>query len=303
MQKLLFPIVLFLFVFSSCTKDRDTLVYTAPSAISITSSTTATGTIGTTFSYTITTSIAASGFSATGLPSGLSINTTTGVITGTPSNTGTYTITITAANANGTSTATLTLTVGTVPVVLLHYWNFNDYNTVLSLNTILPSYTIGSGNITFDAAYCDTFIIATGTSNINARNGDDAGLALRVRNPSNNVIIAAPTTNYKNIVLQYSVALSSTKSAPLTDSIYYSTDGVNFIPVTPAVGQSPVSTTSSPLTLAADPAYILLKYDFTSIPAVNNNPNVKFKIAFADGNTGAKGNTRIDNVTVDGVHQ
>ena len=145
--------------------------------------------------------------------------------------------------------------------------------------------------------------MAATTANINARNGDPAGFALRVRNPSTNLIIAAPTTNYKNIVLQYSVALSSTTSAPLTDSIYYSTDGVNYIHVTPAIGQSPVSTTTSPLALAADPGYILLKYDFTTISAVNNNPNVKFKIAFANGNTGTKGNTRIDNVTVDGVHQ
>lgn len=300
MQKLLLSLTIFGFLLSSCTKDRDT---TLPVAISITSTTTTTGTVGTVFSYTISTNILATSYSASGLPAGLSINSSTGVISGTPINSGTYSIIVSATNANGTANATVTITIGTVPTVLLHYWNFNDYNTVLNQTTILPASTIGGGNITFNANYCDTFTIAATTANINARNGDAAGFALRVRNPCEYIIIAAPTTNYKNIVLQYSVALSSATSAPLMDSIYYSIDGINYVPVTSTIGQSPVSTTSSPLMLAADPAYTLLKYDFTTISAINNNPNAKFKIAFANGNTNIKGNTRFDNVTVDGVHQ
>lgn len=289
-------------IFSSCTKDRD-FSTNSTVTINITSSTSANGTVGAAFNYTIVTSSAATSYAATGLPAGLSINTTTGVISGTPSNAGTYTITISATNATGTAISNLTITVGTNPTVLLHYWNFNNYNTIIGLVNITPTSTIGGGLISYDANYCDTVYVSALAPNNNARNGDVAGTALRVRNPSNNVIIAAPTTNYKNIVLQYSIALSSTTSAPLADSVYYSTDGVNFVHVTPAIGQSPVSTSSTPLALAADPGYILLKYDFTSIPAINNNPNAKFKIAFSSGNTNTKGNTRIDNVTIDGVHQ
>lgn len=303
MQKIFFPFIFLVLLVSSCTKDRDFSASSTPD-ITITSSTSATGAIGSAFSYTISTSGTATSYSASGLPAGLTINTTTGVISGTPSNTGTYIIVISATNSTGTSTATLTVTIGTNPTVLLHYWNFNDFN---SLNpgdsTVLPTSTIGGGIIKFDANYCDTVIVSSLAPNNNARNGDIAGAALRVRNPSTSVIIAAPTTNYKNIVLQYSVALSSTTSAPLMDSIYYTIDGVNYIHVSPAIGQSPVSTTTTPLALAADPGYILLKYDFSTVSAINNNPKVKFKIAFASGNTNAKGNTRIDNVTVDGVHQ
>ncbi|MEZ2336397.1 cellulose binding domain-containing protein [Mucilaginibacter sp. RCC_168] len=75
----------------------------------ITSATTATATIGTPFSYSIIASANASSYSASGLPTGLSINTATGVISGTPSTTGQSEITIAATNASGTGTATLML--------------------------------------------------------------------------------------------------------------------------------------------------------------------------------------------------
>ena len=71
----------------------------------------ATGTNGTAFSYQITASNSPSSYGASGLPTGLSVNTSTGAITGTPSVTGTSSITITATNAGGTGSATLALTV------------------------------------------------------------------------------------------------------------------------------------------------------------------------------------------------
>lgn len=50
-------------------------------------------------------------FAATGLPSGLSVNTTTGVISGTAAAAGTSNVTISATNALGTTTATLVITI------------------------------------------------------------------------------------------------------------------------------------------------------------------------------------------------
>ena len=80
----------------------------------ITSATAVSGATGGNFFYAIAATGQPTSYAATGLPPGLSINTTTGVISGTPTQTGTYTVTISATNAHGTGTATLTIIV-TVP--------------------------------------------------------------------------------------------------------------------------------------------------------------------------------------------
>ncbi len=81
-----------------------------PPTPAISSASKASGTVGTAFTYTIKASYSPTSFNASGLPSGLSINTTTGVISGTPTETGTFTVTLSATNAGGTGTETLTLT-------------------------------------------------------------------------------------------------------------------------------------------------------------------------------------------------
>src|SRR5436305_1941616 len=77
----------------------------------IISAATAIGTAGTAFMYQITASNTPTSFGATGLPIGLSVNTATGLISGSPSAAGTSTITLQATNAGGTGTKSLVLTV------------------------------------------------------------------------------------------------------------------------------------------------------------------------------------------------
>ena len=77
----------------------------------ITSATAANGTVGTVFGYQITATNSPTSYGATGLPAGLSVNTSTGLISGTPSAAGTSSVTLSATNATGTGNAALTVTI------------------------------------------------------------------------------------------------------------------------------------------------------------------------------------------------
>ena len=76
----------------------------------ITSSLAASGTHGASFSYQIT-ATGATSFSAAGLPAGLSVNNTTGLISGTPTTAATNNVSIIATNSGGSVHATLVITV------------------------------------------------------------------------------------------------------------------------------------------------------------------------------------------------
>ncbi len=71
-----------------------------------------TGVSGMPFSFAVTGTQLPTSFSASGLPPGLAINPTTGVISGTPTGVGTYVATITVGNASGSSTSSLTISIG-----------------------------------------------------------------------------------------------------------------------------------------------------------------------------------------------
>ncbi|MFK4102058.1 alginate lyase family protein [Streptomyces sp. NPDC019531] len=67
-------------------------------------------------------------FTATGLPDGLRVDKRTGLIHGTPRETGEFTVTTTAGNAAGDGAASLTLTVGTPPP---SPWTYGDLGDVV----------------------------------------------------------------------------------------------------------------------------------------------------------------------------
>ncbi len=81
----------------------------------ITSPTSSIATAYNSFTYPITASNSPTSFAASGLPQGLSLNSTSGVISGTPTVVGQFVVALTASNAGGDGTGTLTLTVNPNP--------------------------------------------------------------------------------------------------------------------------------------------------------------------------------------------
>ena len=77
----------------------------------ITSNLAATAFTGSAFSYQISASRSPTSYNAAGLPTGLSVNTATGIISGSVAVVGVYPVTISATNIIGTTSETLTLTV------------------------------------------------------------------------------------------------------------------------------------------------------------------------------------------------
>ena len=100
----------------------------------ITSAGTASVSLGQPFAYQITASGNPTSYGASGLPPGLSVNTATGLISGTSFAQGLYTVSLAGTNASGSGVGVLILSVTTdVPVV--------------TLLATTPTVTVGSGEI------------------------------------------------------------------------------------------------------------------------------------------------------------
>jgi hypothetical protein len=103
---------------SGGTGSGNLMIRVAPATPVITSATTVNGTVGSNFSYQITASNNPTSYAATTLPAGLSLNATTGAITGTPSVAGNTTVTLSATNSGGTGSGNLTIRVAAATPVI-----------------------------------------------------------------------------------------------------------------------------------------------------------------------------------------
>jgi hypothetical protein len=90
---------------------------TGASPPQITSASVADGAVGSPFSYQIAATNSPGSYGATGVPAGLSVNSTTGLISGTPQLAGTFALVVSASNSAGTGTLSVSFTVRSAAVV------------------------------------------------------------------------------------------------------------------------------------------------------------------------------------------
>ncbi len=163
-----------------------------------------TGTVGTAASLQITATDSASGqtltYSATGLPTGLSINSSTGLISGTPTTAGTYSVTVTAKDTTGaTGSASFTWAINTA-----------TGNTVTVTNPGSQTGTVGTA-ASLQITATDS---ASGQTLTYSATGLPTGLSI---NSSTGLISGTPTT-----AGTYSVTVTAKDTTGATGSASFS---------------------------------------------------------------------------------
>jgi subtilisin family serine protease len=217
-------------------------------APSITSSTSTSGTVGTAFSYTITASSSPSSYNATSLPSGLSVNTSTGVISGTPSSAGTFTSSISASNTAGTGSASLRITIskGAPTIRTGPSASAITYGQTLASSTLNGGSAIVAGNFSWTTpstapAVGASSLSVTFTPNDTANYNTATTLVSVMVNKTTPVINTAPTAS----AITYGQTLASSTlsggSAIVAGNFSWTTPST-----APAVGASSLSVTFTP---------------------------------------------------------
>ncbi len=191
----------------------------------ITSPSTATGQVGVAFSYQITADQAITTWGATGLPAGLSVNTSTGLISGTPTTSGTYSVNLSATNANGIGTATLTLTIKPPPPVITSAltatgqagvafsYQIQATNNPTSFNVtgLLPaglSVNTSTGLISGTPTTAGTYSVTISATN--AGGTGSATLTLTINNPVPTITSISPTSTTAGSA-QFTLTVNGTK--------------------------------------------------------------------------------------------
>ena len=252
-----------------------TLLLTLRAAPVITSTLTATATRGTAFTYQISADSSPTSFNATGLPGGLSINTTSGLISGTPNvAAGTFNVTLSATNSTGTGTATLVITLNAAPVITstltatatrgtAFTYQISADSSPTSFNaTGLPG---GLSINTTTGAISGTPNVAAGTFNVtlSATNATGAGTATLVLD------LTSPSLSIPSLISNRLTRTAGTAyTIPVTIPAGFTVDSSSITPaisgVTYNAGNLVISSTAAPFAKGTTSQAVTLTLNRTS---------------------------------------
>jgi len=194
----------------------------------VSSSSTANGTVGTAFSYSITATNTPTSYATTTLPGGLTINTSTGIISGVPTTATTSTVTVSAINTGGIGTKVVTITIapavpnvpvisssptagGTVGTTFSYSITATNTPTSYSIGGVLPaglifSNSVISGTPTTAGTYIDT---------IKATNASGTGVQILTTTilPNNKPVITSAPTASGTVGTAFSYNITATNNA------------------------------------------------------------------------------------------
>ncbi|NBT49929.1 MAG: hypothetical protein EBT07_19335, partial [Actinobacteria bacterium] len=285
-----------------------TLVITVnPSASApvISSSLTQSGTVGIAFNYQITASRSPTSYGAAVLPAGLTLNTSTGAITGTPTAAGTSNVSISATNGSGTGTATLVITVspsGGGASGLIAGWDFQTTTSGGTAVAAAPSCpTTLEANFGLGTLYLNgsngssTWITATSGNELSAFGGSTVNAGVGFSSTTSGVGSLAMiggtgfSANGKKLVFKFSMsgrkdlvvsyATQRTGTGFTTHLWETSSDGTNWVT---AETKTITATSFAATTL-------------TTITSLDNASNAYLRLTVT-GATNATGNNRLDNI-------
>ncbi|MGR6974516.1 alginate lyase family protein [Streptomyces cynarae] len=157
--------------------DPATATMPTPSVPQVTSATAAFANKGVPFQFLLRGSHEPVRFAADGLPDGLSVDKRTGLVSGTPNETGAFSVTTTAGNAAGDATGTLTLTVGTPPP---DPWTYGDLGDVVLDDRAFGTLGVVAIQTPGSTSYEDgTFVVRGAGTDLNANSQGMTGQFVR----------------------------------------------------------------------------------------------------------------------------